>query len=120
MSIEFCGAYSEQETSALKDFLQQRLVKYQYTQAATVANFATICFDIPQEFGRLYPQSVEQVLRALSSGVYLAAMPMNGDIINLQTTWSRLPQLESGQELPFFLPLAAIRAVMILPGKLFG
>ena len=37
-------------------------------------------------------------------------MPMNGEIINLETTWARLPQLEVGQELPYFLAPSSYRS----------
>ena len=55
MTTEDSGPYSEAETSALQGFLKQRLVMYKYTQPAAVANFATIAFGIPEEFGRLHP-----------------------------------------------------------------
>ena len=103
MVAELYGAYSEKEAAALKEILKTNLKMYEYTQVAAVANFATICFDIPQQFGRLYPQQIEHALRAISSGVYLAAMPMDGRYFSLENTWARLPQLQPGEELPFFL-----------------
>ena len=103
MVVELYGAYSEQETTAIKDILHQELLAPNCKNAVSY-NFGLLAYEIPRIFNQFLPQSVEQILRSIGSPWYLVALPISDPRINQSAVWSILPQT-STEEYLFFIAL---------------